>query len=458
MGVDVWVWYGVVSFVTIILAGFLRTIETALTPVSRARVEAMVKDDVSGAKALLRVVDSRANHIGVLKMLETVLDTLSAVYAAMMMMDIIPSDAWAVTAAVLVVTFLRFGIVGVIARRQGKLNPYSISLRTAQVLTVTYVLLGPLSKLLIWIGDLVRPGVEPAENPYATDLEIREAVEMAEESGAVETAERRMIQSIFDLDQTYARQVMVPRPEMIWIESDKTAAQAANLMIRSGHSRVPVIGESVDEIVGIAYIKDLVERTYNNPEERSRPVAETVRQPMFMPDSKPLDAMLEEMQQTNTHIAILIDEYGGVAGMMTMEDILEEIVGEITDEYDEDEEAPIEEITRSALDDESPGPRRYRAHARLPLDDLVDFLHDEAHFDVEFDEEITDNVETVAGLISYTLGRVPLPGSFIEHEGMRFTAEGGRDRRGRVKVRSVVITIPERDLSKSPDADDNRNE
>jgi len=441
--VDLWVTYLLISLVSLLGAGVIKMLESALVPISRARVESMAKDGVGGATSLLRVVDARSNHLGLLALIQTVLDTLAAVFALLTALDAIPSRGWAITAAIVAVTLLRFGVIGVIARRAGKLNPYSISLRAAQVLTVVYVVLGPVSKLLIWIGNLVTPGEESLENPYATDVELREAVDIAQEQGVVETVEHRMIQNIFDLTDTHARQVMVPRPEMVWIEAEKTSGQAANLMIRSGHSRVPVIGESVDDIVGVIYLKDIVERTYNRTDSGSGvAVSELMREPKFVPDSKPLDDLLAEMQRDQTHIAVLVDEYGGIAGLMTMEDILEEIVGEIADEYDADEEAPIELVVG----------RTYRAQARLPLDDLVDFLDDEINYELEFDEEITDNVETVAGILSYELGRVPLPGSYVEVEGLRFTAEGGHDRRGRVKVRTVLIDVPEqpRDLN-SPD-------
>ena len=439
-----WVTYLLIAVVSLLGAGVMKMLESALIPISRARVEAMIKDEVGGANSLLRVVDARSNHLGLLALIQTVLDTLAAVFAVLAALDAIPHRGWAITAAILVVTLMRFGVIGVIARRAGKLNPYSISLRAAQILTVVYVVLGPVSKMLIWLGNLVTPGEESLENPYSTDVELREAVDIAQEQGVVETAEHRMIQNIFDLATTHARQVMVPRPEMVWIEAEKNAGQAANLMIRSGHSRVPVIGENVDDIVGVLYLKDIVQRTYNRTDGgRGVSVADIMRKPMFVPDSKPLDDLLGEMQRDQTHIAVLVDEYGDIAGLMTMEDILEEIVGEITDEYDADEEAPIEPVED----------RTYRAQARLPLDDLVDYLGDELDYELEFDEEITDNVETVAGLLSYELGRVPLPGSDVTVAGLRFTAEGGRDRRGRMKVRTVLIDVPEQAPTRSRNED-----
>ena len=336
------------------------------------------------------------------------------------------------TLAVVVVTLLQFSIVGVFARTAGKRNPYTISLKAAQGLGVFQVVLGPVAKLLIWVGNLFHPGEDFRDGPYATEIELREMVEVAQEKGVVETTEGRMIQNIFDLASNYARQVMVPRTEMVWIEGEKTARQATALMVRSGHSRVPVIGESVDEIVGIAYLKDMF-TDRGTPIDPTTPITEFMREPLFIPDSKPLDVLLREMQQSNTHIAMLIDEYGTVAGLLTMEDLLEEIVGEITDEYDEDEEAPVTEVE----------PRVFRVQARLPLDDLVDHLADYLDYELEYDDEVRDSVDTVAGLLSYELGRVPLPGASITMDGLTYTAEGGRDRRGRVKTRTVLVSVAE---------------
>ena len=424
--------YAAVTVAALLLSGLLGSIESALAPISRARVEGMVKDDTPGAEALLRVVDHRANHVNTLVLVKTVLDVVASVTAAMLAMDLLDSDGWAIAVAVIVVTLLQFSIVGVFARTAGKRNPYTISLKAAQGLGAFQVVLGPVAKLLIWVGNLFRPGEDFRDGPYATEIELREMVEVAQEKGVVETTEGRMIQNIFDLASSYARQVMVPRPEMVWIEGEKTARQATALMVRSGHSRVPVIGESVDEIVGIAYLKDMFDDR-GTPLDPATPITEFMREPLFLPDSKPLDVLLKEMQQSNTHIAILIDEYGTVAGLLTMEDLLEEIVGEITDEYDEDEEAPVSEVE----------PRLFRVQARLPLDDLVDYLADNLDYELEYPEDVTDNVDTVAGLLSYELGRVPLPGASILRDGVRYPAEGGRDRRGRVKTRTVLVSVAE---------------
>jgi CBS domain containing-hemolysin-like protein len=229
-----------------------------------------------------------------------------------------------------------------------------------------------------------------------------------------------MIQSVFELGDTPAREVMVPRPEMVWIEGDKTAGQAMSLAVRSGHSRLPVIGENVDDVVGVVYLKDLVQHTYASTDADVR-VGEMMRPAVFVPDSKPLDALLREMQRDRNHMALLVDEYGAIAGLVTIEDVLEEIVGEIADEYDTDEVAPVEDL----------GDENFRVSARLPLEDLAEL------YDIDVDEDL--DVDTVGGLLAHELGRVPLPGAEVTWDALRLRAEGGRDHRGRVRIGTVLV-------------------
>ena len=431
MDIDV-VWLGTVTVLALALSGLLGTVESAVSSISRARVEAMVKDDVAGARPLLEVLDRRADHINLLILLKTLLDATAAVFAAALAREYIASDLWAITLAIVAVTVISYAVIGVFARTMGRKNPYSISLRSGIVLQSVAFVLGPVSRLLIWVGNLIAPGAGFRHGPYATEVELREMVDIAQEHGIVEVEERRMIQSVFDLASTTARQVMVPRTEMIWIEEDKHAGQATTLCVRSGHSRVPVVGENIDDIVGIVYIKDLVRHTYHLTDGGSSvSVAEVMRPATFVPESKNLDELLHEMQRDHTHMAMLVDEYGGIAGLITLEDILEEIVGEIADEYDLAEIAPVERI-----DD-----RTYRVVSRLSLEDLADEIHEDLDIDIDFSEEIGEQVESVAGLIGFEIGRVPLPGSTVETSGLRLTAEGGRDRRGRVRVRSVLVEV-----------------
>jgi CBS domain containing-hemolysin-like protein len=196
--------------------------------------------------------------------------------------------------------------------------------------------------------------------------------------------------------------------------------------VRSGHSRIPVIGENVDDVVGVVYLKDLVQQTFLSADGgRDTKVSEVMRPPVFVPDSKPLDALLREMQRDRNHMALLVDEYGAIAGLVSIEDVLEEIVGEIADEYDQEETAPIEDL----------GDKRFRVSARLPIEDVGEL------YDLEFDEDL--DVDTVGGLLALELGRVPLPGAEVVSHGLRLCAEGGPDHRGRVRIGTVLLSPAE---------------
>ena len=200
-------------------------------------------------------------------------------------------------------------------RTLGRQNAYTIALGAAVPLQAISVLLTPISRLLVLIGNALTPGRGFRNGPFASEIELREVVDLAQQRGVVADDERRMIQSVFELGDTPAREVMVPRTEMVWIENDKTAGQATSLAVRSGHSRIPVIGENVDDVVGVVYLKDLVQRTYySNNGGRDTKVSEVMRPAVFVPDSKPLDALLREMQRDRNHMALLVDEYGAIAG------------------------------------------------------------------------------------------------------------------------------------------------
>ena len=207
-------------------------------------------------------------------------------------------------------------------------------------------ILGPIPALLILLGNAITPGKGFREGPFSTETELRELVDLAEASAVIESGERKMIHSVFELGDTIAREVMVPRTDVVYIERHKNLRQTLSLFLRSGFSRIPVIGENLDDVVGIAYLKDLVRRDFEAPDvEFTQRVDEVMRPAHFVPDSKPVDALLTEMQARRQHIAVVVDEYGGTAGLITIEDVLEEIVGEITDEYDA-EEVEVEHARR----------------------------------------------------------------------------------------------------------------
>ncbi len=412
------------------LAGLFSAIDAAIGTVSVARVEELVRQERPGAVRLARLVTEKPRYVNLVVLLRIACEATAAVLFVAYLYDHL-SIEWTLVAAASIMTVASFVAVGVGPRTLGRQHAYSIALASALPLQVLSVLLAPISRLLVLLGNALTPGRGFRNGPFASETELREVVDMAQQSGVVADEERRMIQSVFELGDTPAREVMVPRTEMVWIEADKTAGQATSLAVRSGYSRIPVVGENVDDIVGVVYLKDLVRRTYYSRNGGSDTTVDEVMRPaVFVPDSKPLDELLREMQRDRNHMALLVDEYGATAGLVTIEDVLEEIVGEIADEYDFSEVAPVEE-----LEDGS-----FRVSARLPIEDVGELCG------VEFDEDL--DVDTVGGLLALELGRVPLPGAQVVSHGLRLVAEGGPDPRGRVRIGTVLVRCPE------PEADD----
>src|SRR6202030_1227280 len=210
--------------------------------------------------------------------------------------------------------------------------------------------LGPLPGLLGRLTAVLPLGARGGDPEFGGRPEVRSLVDYIEGQAEIEPGERDMVRSVFELGDTIVREVMVPRTDMVFIESDKTVAQALSLFLRSGFSRIPVVGENEDDVVGIAYLKDIVAWSHDRPgAEDTEKVATVMRSASFVPDSKPVDELLRQMQAQRNHMVIVIDEYGGTAGLATIEDLLEEIVGEIADEYDENEQPPVEWLSaRSA--------------------------------------------------------------------------------------------------------------
>jgi CBS domain containing-hemolysin-like protein len=406
----------------IALGGVFAAVDAAISTVSIARIDEMVRDERPGAARLARLTDDRPRYINLIVLLRITCETAATVLLVAFLYEDLGLK-WGLVAAAAIMVVVSFVAIGVGPRTLGRQHAYSIALGAALPLQAISVLLTPISRLLVLIGNALTPGVGFRNGPFASEIELREVVDLAQQSGVVADDERRMIQSVFELGDTLAREVMVPRTEMVWIESDKTAGQATSLAVRSGHSRLPVVGENVDDIVGVVFLKDLVEQTYYSNGGIDTRVGEVMRPPVFVPDSKPLDALLREMQKDRNHMALLVDEYGAIAGLVTIEDVLEEIVGEIADEYDTDEVAPVEDL----------GDKHFRVSARLPLEDLAELY------------ELDLDVDTVGGLLAHELGRVPLPGVEVTWDALRLRAEGGRDHRGRVRIGTVLVKPTEQE-------------
>jgi CBS domain containing-hemolysin-like protein len=397
--------------VLVIAAGLFAGAETAISRVSRVRIEDLVRDGRRGALRLQQVLTDPARYLNVLLLLRVVCELLATVLVTVVCLDNLPERWEAVLVAAGVMTLVSYVLVGVAPRTLARQHAPTLACRTAGVVLALTRVLGPIPRLLILLGNALTPGRGFRDGPFASEAELRDLVDLAEETRVIEANEREMIHSVFELGDTIVREVMVPRTDIVFIERGKTVRQAVSLALRSGFSRIPVTGDNEDDVVGVVYLKDLVRRSHEGKE--SDRVESVMRPATFVPDSKPVDELLREMQTQQVHVAVVIDEYGGTAGLATIEDILEEIVGEIADEYDR--EAPRVED----LDD-----GRLRVTARLPVDELAELL------DVALPDD--DDVETVVGLMARALGRVPIPGATCTVEGLTLTAESAKGRRNRI--------------------------
>jgi CBS domain containing-hemolysin-like protein len=412
------IWALALAALLVGVSALLGASETALAHVSRLRVEELVRDGRRGANRLSKVVADAAQHLNVLLLARTVAEMVATTLVAVVCERQLPAAWEAVLIAGVGMAAVHYVVVGVGARTLGRQYSAQVGLVSAgAVLWLTRVL-GPLPRVLIGLGSALIPGHVARDAGFTSEAELRDMVDLAEERQVIESREREMIHSVFELGETLAREVMVPRTDMVWIEHGKTARQALSLALRSGFSRIPVIGANEDDVVGVAYLKDLARKAYDADGQSVERVTDLMRPAYFIPDSKPVDELLRDMQAKQVHVAIVIDEYGGTAGLVTIEDILEEIVGEIADEYDR-EEPRVEQLEDG----------RVRVNVRLPVDDI------EEMFNVQFDLE---DVETVGGLLAAELGRVPIPGASVTAQGLTFYAEGTKGRRK--QIGTVLIT------------------
>ncbi|HEX6149114.1 hemolysin family protein [Nocardioides sp.] len=422
------VWLLTAAAALVILAGLFSAADAALSSYSRARAEELAGEGRAGAKQLVALLDDAPRYLNTALLLRLLCEIAAIVLVTQLVREAWDGKFWqAAATSIGVMLVVSFVVIGVAPRTLGRQHNERVALLSAAPLAAITSILGPIPRLLILVGNAITPGRGFREGPFSTETELRELVDLAEASAVIESGERKMIHSVFELGDTTVREVMVPRNDVVYIERHKNLRQTMSLFLRSGFSRVPVIGENLDEVLGFAYLKDLVRRDFEAPDvEFTQRVEEVMRPATFVPESKPVDALLSEMQTMRQHIAVVVDEYGGTAGLITIEDLLEEIVGEITDEYDE------EEIEIERLDDGAT-----RVSSRYPIDDLDELVG----FDVE-----EEDVDSVGGLMAKHLGRVPIPGSWVEAHGLRFEAEetaGRRNKIGTVLIRKLTDTSEE---------------
>ncbi len=263
----------------------------------------------------------------------------------------------------------------------------------------------------------------PEEAEARQEDQLQRMVERVSESEVLDDDDRDLLHSVFDLGSTLTREVMVPRTDMISIRADQTVDQALSLFTRSGFSRVPVTGENIDDLKGVIYLKDVIRATHHHPENTGQTIEGLMREPVFVPETKVVDDLMRQMQANQIHIAMVVDEYGGIAGLVTIEDLVEELVGEIADEHDKAE--PMVEAL---------GQGRFRLPAKLPIDELGSL------FGIELAD---DDVDTAGGLFAKVLGRVPIAGAVAKVDGITLFAENFEGRRRRLTTIIAEAPAPE---------------
>ncbi len=400
----------------LVLLGFVGVFsvcETVLVHLSVARATTMVDEGQARADTLVELLHRREANLGAVLVARLAAQVgVVGLLVTLSRGNEFSTTVWVVFAAALVVLL---GVVEALAKTVALVRTDQVALRVSTLLAAVGRI--PLLGLLgAGLSSFVRhrsDGIDDTERPRVSEEELLALAEVAVEADVIETSEHALIESIIEFGDTIVREVMVPRPDMVTVEASWKISDVMEVVILNGYSRIPVVGESIDDIVGIAYAKDLMRAERDGNGDHA--VGDHLRQARFVPEQQRVSSLLPEMQSEQFHMAIVIDEYGGVAGLVTLEDLIEELVGEIVDEFD------VEDPMAEPL----PG-GAYRVNARMPLDEVNDLL------DADLPEGDWD---TVGGLVFGTLGHVPFEGETVELGSHRLTAARVQGRRiGMVRI------------------------
>lgn len=398
------------AIVFVLIAALVTAAEAAFSYLPRQEAESHLHGPVG--EPVRRILESPVAHLHALRFWRVWFEMAAAVAVALLFADVLDNIWIAGLLATVTMAGLGFVLVGVSPRQLGRTHAAKLVPLTARLVGILRSILGPIPRWLVGVGSALSPGSARAEAAFFTEEEFRELLSRANEAEMIEDSEAELIHSVFELGDTKVRSVMVPRTDMVSIEAGSTLRQAMSLFLRSGYSRVPVIGDNADDVRGILYLKDVVAVLNGNSHSERDPVDGVCRHVRYVPESKPVGDFLQELQRESTHVAIVIDEYGGTAGLVTLEDLIEEIVGEIVDEYDS-EVPEMEQLPEGG----------FRVSARMSIDDLGEL------FDLDLED---DEVDTVGGLLAKTLGRVPIVGSEVQVGDIALRAERVEGRRNRV--------------------------
>ena len=406
-----------VALALITMGGLAAAIDAAYSSLSRNDVAGIGEGTVR-AKTFDTIAADIPAHLNAINFVRVLCETFAAILVSLAFVSLDFTLLQALLASAATMAVVTFVLVGSSPRSVGRAHPIVIVAWTGWLVRAFRVVLGPITVALVGIGNAVTPG--RARTSVNTERQLLSLVDEATESDAIEEEDRDLIRSIFDFGDTIVREVMVPRTEMETLDATSTIDDALGVFLQQGYSRMPVIGDDSDDIRGIAYLKDVIRFVRRDGEgATTTPITAILRPALFVPEVKKADEALRELQERSNHIAIVVDEYGGIAGLVTMEDLIEEVVGEISDEYDDDE-----------IEFESLGDGAIRVPAAANIDQLAE------HLDIGIDE---DDVDTVGGLFVKNLGRLPVAGDVVRAHGLVLTAD--RVERRRKRLVSVIVSV-----------------
>jgi putative hemolysin len=401
------------------VAAFLALAETALTKMSRIKAMTLAEEGRRSANKLTALVEHPERFLNPVLLL-----TLLCHLVIATLVGILAERHWG-AGGVAIATAIETSVIFVFAEAAPKTwavqHPERSALLSAPLVStiVSFLPIRVITRGLIGLSNVILPGKGLKEGPFVSEEELLALADVAVEEDVIEREERQLIHSIIEFGDTVVREVMIPRPDMVTAEARASVHDVMELAISAGYSRIPVYDQGIDDIVGIVYAKDLMKAQRDDGSER--PVRELARPARFVPETKRVAELMPEMQREKAHMAIVVDEYGGTAGLVTLEDLIEELVGEIVDEYDV-EEAPAEPLPDGGV----------RVNARMPIDEVSELLG------AEFPE---GDFDTVGGLMFNLLGHVPHEGETVDVNGHRLQAERVQGRRiGRVRITRVEPT------------------
>lgn len=419
-----------VAFVLVVLGGLLAASDAALSVVSRADLDEIARGS-KHRRAIEAIGDDVGAHVNALNFFRVLAETAAAVLVTIALVMVF--DTWwvALIVAAAIMTAVSFVLVGSSPRSVGRAHAERLIGRTGGIVRGVRIVLGPLAGLLVAIGDRVTPGRGRSASTVSSEEQLLSLVDEATESNVLEQDDRELIHSVFEFSDTLVREVMVPRTDMLTVDGSDTLSAGMEQFLAAGVSRMPVTGKDSDDVLGVLYLRDVARALYERPGSGSQRVTTLLRPAEFVPESKAADETLRHMQAAKNHLVLVVDEYGGVAGLVTMEDLIEELVGDISDEYD-----------RAVVDRVEVEPGRWRISARLPIDDLGDL------FGIELED---DDVDTAGGLLTKELGHLAIRGDTVTVSGVVLTAD-----RVEGKRRHLITVLAERtpELADARDAFD----